>query len=68
MKTLRIPEPTTWRPDRSTLYHFGDYRIPLDMSEELALRAVAEGVGTLIEAKVILQSPETKVARKTIKG
>ena len=68
MKTLRIPEPTTWRPDGATLVHFGDYRIPIDISAELAERAVAEGAGTIIEAKVILQSPETKAPRKAHKG
>jgi hypothetical protein len=45
---IRIPEPTTWRqPGR--LYHFGDYRIPEDMSLELAERAIAEGAAVLIE-------------------
>lgn len=60
MKTLHIPEPTSWRPDARTLLHFGDYRIPADISEELAARAVAEGVGTVTENKLAAPAPETK--------
>lgn len=33
----------TWRPD-GRLIHTGVYRIPEDMPEELALRAISEGV------------------------
>lgn len=62
MKILRIAQ-GTWRPDANTLLHFGDYRVPLDMSEELAGRAVAEGVGSLIEAKVADPMPEAKAAK-----
>lgn len=61
MKTLRIPE-GTWRPDDASLYHFGDYRIPQDMSEDMAKRAVAEGVGSIVEDKRADPAPETKAA------
>lgn len=57
MKIIRIPAPGTWRPDSRSLYHFGDYRIPLDMSEELAARALAEGVAVTVTAPL-----ETKPA------
>lgn len=64
MKTLHIPEPTSWRPDAQTLLHFGDYRIPLDISEELAARAVAEGVGSIRENKLADPPAENKQRRK----
>ncbi len=63
MKILRIPD-GTWRPDARTLFHFGDYRIPLDMSEEMADRAVADGVGTIVENKLADPPPETKATHK----
>lgn len=64
MKTLRIAS-GTWRPDARTLFHFGDYRIPLDMSEDMAARAVAEGVGEIVaEAKPAATTYETKPARR----
>lgn len=63
MKILRIPEPESWRPEPELLFAFGDYRVPLDMSEELADRAVAAGVGTLVETKVADPAPETKARR-----
>jgi hypothetical protein len=64
MKIIRITaQQGTWRPDLRTLYHFGDYRVPLDMSEELAARALAEGVAELVrEAKPDPVRLETKPA------
>lgn len=47
MKQIRIPE-GTWRTD-GRLFHFGTYRIPDDMSEELAQRAVSDGVAVVVE-------------------
>ncbi len=38
-----------WRPDDKTLINTGFYWIPRDMSEELARRALAEGVAVLVE-------------------
>lgn len=64
MKTLRIREPLAWRPDARSLYHFGDYRIPADMSEELAAQAVADGVGELVEDKRAAPPPETKGGKR----
>ena len=65
MKIIRIPA-GTWRPDSRSLYHFGDYRIPLDMSEELAARALADGVAELVpggrETKPAPAPNETKPA------
>lgn len=48
MKAIRIPE-GTWRPDPGRLFHFGTYRVPEDMPEALAQRAVAEGVAVVVE-------------------
>lgn len=46
---IRIPEPTSWRPDARRLYAFGTYRVPEDMPEELARQAISDGVATLVE-------------------
>lgn len=48
MKRIQIPE-GTWRPDAQQLFHFGVYRVPEDMPEELAQRAVDEGVAVVVE-------------------
>lgn len=48
MKAIRIPE-GTWRPEQGRLFHFGTYRVPEDMPEALAQRAVAEGVAVVVE-------------------
>lgn len=48
MKTIRLSE-RNWRPDDATLVHTGDYRVPQDMSEALAERALADGVAVLVE-------------------
>ena len=42
---------TNWRPDDCTLLGSGDYRVPLDMSDELAKRAIAEGVAEYRDAE-----------------
>ncbi len=42
-------EDKNWRPDDKTLINTGFYLIPRDMSEELARRALAEGVAVLVE-------------------
>lgn len=42
---------TNWRPDERTLLGSGDYRVPLDMSDELAQRAIAEGVAEYRDAE-----------------
>jgi hypothetical protein len=55
-----------WRPDEKTLINTGYYWIPRDMSEELAKRALAEGVAVLIEddqPKKKGPAPENKVMR-----
>lgn len=49
MKIIRFAE-KNWRPDAATLISTGDYRIPEDMSLELAERAVAEGAAVVVEA------------------
>lgn len=55
---IRIPEqPGTWRPDGARLFHFGEYRVPEDMSEELAKRALEEGA-----ASVVGDAPDATVA------
>ena len=51
MKLICIPEPNSWRPEPGVLYHFGLYRVPEDMSDELAQRAVAEGAAQEVETK-----------------
>lgn len=58
MKVIRFAE-RNWRPDARTLISTGDYRIPLDMSEELAERAVREGAAVVVTERV-----ETKPARR----
>ena len=72
MKIIRIPEPGTWRADANTLFHFGDYRVPLDMSEQLAQRAIDEGVAVLVTAPLQTkpaspQGLETKPARAGVR-
>lgn len=47
MMVIRF-QPNNWRPDSRTLISTGDYRIPLDMSEELANRALSEGVAIVV--------------------
>lgn len=64
MKMISISEPNTWRPDGKTLLHFGTYRVPEDMSDELAARAVAEGVAVEV-AEVVDKVDEPTKARRT---
>ncbi len=59
MKAIRIPE-GTWRPEHGRLFHFGTYRVPEDIPEALAQRAVAEGVA------VIVEEAERQVRRKPL--
>lgn len=47
---IRIPEPTSWRPDGSHLFAFGEYRVPQDMSQELAELAISEGAAVVVDA------------------
>lgn len=47
MRAVRIPE-GTWRPGPGRLFHFGTYRVPEDMSEALAQRAIDEGVAVAV--------------------
>jgi hypothetical protein len=55
-----------WRLPDGRLFHPGDYRVPQDMSEELARRAVAEGVGVLTEPpKRKTAAPENKAVKPT---
>jgi len=66
MKIIRFAE-RNWRPDAQTLISTGDYRIPLDMSEELAQRALAEGAAVLVAPAALERKPaparlETKPA------
>lgn len=72
MKAVRISEPATWRPDSKTLLHFGTYRVPEDMSEELAARAVADGVAQWVqterETKPAAPALETKPAGRAIRS
>lgn len=57
---IRIPEPSSWRPDGSHLFAFGEYRVPEDMSEEHAKRAIDEGAAVLVDG-------ETSAPAKTSK-
>lgn len=59
---IRIPEPTTWRPD-GMLFAFGDYRVPEEMSEELAKRAVAEGAAVVLDDGDASQAAKAKPAK-----
>lgn len=47
MKVIRFAE-KNWRPDDRTLISTGDYRIPEDMTPELARRAVEEGAAVVV--------------------
>lgn len=38
----------SWRPWKAGLIHSGIYRIPQDMSAEMAAKAVSEGVGEMM--------------------
>lgn len=49
MKAIRIPEPTSWRPDANHLFAFGVYRVPEDISEEFARRAVSDGAAVVVD-------------------
>ena len=60
---IRIPEPSAWRPNAATLLHFGEYRVPEDISVELAERALAEGAAALVKDDVPEQ-PEQPVRAK----
>lgn len=57
MKTIRLSE-RNWRPDDATLVHTGDYRVPQDLPEALAERALAEGVAVLVEEAALAGAPE----------
>lgn len=46
---IRIPEPTSWRPDGQRLFAFGEYRVPQDISQELADLAVSEGAAVVVK-------------------
>jgi len=48
MKVIRFAD-KNWRPNEATLISTGDYRIPEDMSLELAERAVREGAAVVVE-------------------
>lgn len=57
---IRIPEPTSWRADGSRLFAFGEYRVPEDMSQEIAELAVSEGAASVVEEG---ESPSVKPKR-----
>lgn len=57
---IRFAE-NNWRPDAATLVSTGDYRIPEDMTQELADRAIAEGAAVLIVEE---QAPPPKAGAK----
>jgi hypothetical protein len=48
MKVIRFAD-KNWRPNEATLISTGDYRIPEDMSLELAERAVRDGAAVVVE-------------------
>ncbi len=63
MKTIRFAE-RNWRPDAATLISAGDYRIPEDMPEELAQRALSEGVAELLSDEAAPQpTPKARKAK-----
>jgi hypothetical protein len=75
MRTIRFAD--NWRPDERTLIHSGDYRVPSDLSEELAQRAVEDGVAEVVKvAKPAAEpaqaaepaAPAEKPAAKRSKG
>lgn len=51
MKLIRIAA-GNWRPDGRQLFHFGTYRVPEDMPESLARRAVEEGIAVIVDEPV----------------
>ena len=51
--------PAAWRPDGVKIIHAGDWRVPEDLSEELAQRAMKEA-GAVKVNTVIGGAPETK--------
>lgn len=64
MKIIRIPEPTTWRPDARTLLHFGTYRVPEDISADMAAQAVSEGVAVVVEdATEVIEARKKRPAK-----
>ena len=65
MRIIEIPS-NNWRPDDRRIFHFGRYRVPLDMSEDLADLAIAEGVAVVVpvETKPAPAVAERKVVRR----
>lgn len=61
MKIIRLAE-RNWRPDDATLVSTGDYRVGLDISEELAARAVAEGVAVEVVTDAPVAPDESSAA------
>ena len=62
---------TNWRPNDCTLLGSGDYRVPLDMSDELAKRAIAEGAAEYRDANPASEPDErepSEFAMHTTKG
>lgn len=62
MTTIRFAE-KNWRPDESTLVHTGDYRVPQDMSEDLAQRALEEGAAVAVDEPSDPPQGETEEAQ-----
>ena len=60
MKMIRIPEPLAWRIDAQTLLHFGTYRVPEDVSEEVAQTAIDAGVAE----EVVVEDTPRRAARR----
>ena len=59
MKTIHFPD-RNWRPDDHTLIHTGAYRVGEDISEELAARAVREGVAVAVADEAKAEPPKRK--------
>lgn len=65
---IRIPEPRTWRASATRLYHFGEYRVPQDMPEDLARLAIDEGAAELVVAGVAIETKPLPRQTLTLKA
>lgn len=63
MKVIRFAE-RNWRPDEGSLVSTGDYRVPEDMPEELAQRALEDGVAVLVVGGEEKPPAKTKKAKE----
>jgi hypothetical protein len=62
MRKVRITD-RNWRPE-GFLFHPGVYRVPLDMSEAMADRAVAEGFAEEMQKPAVLETKPAPVISK----